>query len=136
MSTYRPASNKLKSTRLSKGLEAIKKLQFYNFRIQQPDETPSDGPAAAWRDEGRAARTERTAESPMSTAGENRAGLIRGSGRRVTWEASYCVTRGLEGWQKEVETEKVFKEILAGKVPNLAKDTNLWTQKPRECHIG
>lgn len=36
----------------------------------------------------------------------------------------------LGGEGKEVETEKVFEEIMAGKFPNLAKDTNLWVQEP------
>lgn len=40
------------------------------------------------------------------------------------------VSLKLGGEGKEVETEKVFEEIMAGKFPNLAKDTNLWVQEP------
>lgn len=35
------------------------------------------------------------------------------------------VSLKLGGEGKEVEIEKVFEEIMAGKFPNLAKDTNL-----------
>lgn len=55
----------------------------------------------------------------------------------MTRDSGTCVTItedltfvSLEDWkeEKEFEIERVFKEVVVGNFPNLAKDTNLWIQ--------